>query len=289
MICIFNLKSQDLKSLDLQSSIVPFAHAQRPRRNRRRQTSRDRAGQGRRARAGAARTSGRGPAGPRFLRRVGPARPDPADCRGEEGQPEQGRHSGRLRSGADRRDLSRPRRGLRQRVDRRALFPGESRLSPPGPRGRRPARAAEGLHRRSLPGRRSACGRGRRRAADRRMPRRRLAEDAARLDRRVGHDAAGRAVRAGQLAARRGRRRAIDRHQQPRPANLQDRSEPHARTAPADSPGSRRGRRERHPHARRRPASASGRRGRDARRRDAHGAAPTSARRWTACWAEREH
>ena len=74
------------------------------------------------------------------------------------------------------------------------------------PRRGRHARCCARTSSRSVPGARGPGGRGRCRAADRRVPRRRATEDAARRDRGAGHDAAGRAVRAGASAPRAGRR-----------------------------------------------------------------------------------
>ena len=100
-----------------------------------------------------------------------------------------------LRPAGDRRELRGRGRGLPVGADRPDVLPGRARVPGRGARGLRPAGAAQGLHRRRVPGRRVA-GAGRRRdPADRRRARRRAARRAGGGGGAVGHGRAGRGAR----------------------------------------------------------------------------------------------
>ena len=110
-------------------------------------------------------------------------------------------------------------------------FQGRLEYLTADPRGGRPARAAEGFHSRHVSTGRGPRGRGRCRAADRRVPGRLQFAEAVQRDVRAGHDAARGALRAGQPAARVRRRGDAHRRQQPQPAHVRGRPESHDSTA----------------------------------------------------------
>ncbi len=121
------------------------------------------------------------------------------------------------------------RRFVHQRVDRRAVFPGQLGKPAASPGGGRSAGAAEGFHHRPVPGGRGPCGRRRRGAADRRMSRRQVARAASRCDCRARNDAAGRVVRPGEPSARACNRRPAAGREQSQSAHVRGRSGSHAR------------------------------------------------------------
>ncbi len=78
-----------------------------------------------------------------------------ADRRDQEGEPVQGADPRRLRPAGARARLRGGRRRVPLGADRRAVVPGQPGASGGGARGHRAAGAAQGLHVRALPGRRS--------------------------------------------------------------------------------------------------------------------------------------
>ena len=158
-----------------------------------------------------------------FRAAPGRAGADPADRRGQEGQPLGRGHPGRLRPDRHRPDLPGPRRGLPERADRRPLLPGAPLLPGPDPGLGRDPLAPQGLPHRRIPGRRGPAGRRRRGPPDRRDPRRRDAGAPARPGPRAGHGGPGRVPRRGQPRPRPRRRGRPGRDQQPRPPPVRHR------------------------------------------------------------------
>ena len=95
----------------------------------------------------------------------------------------------------DRGELRARRRGVPVGADRSRVFPGRAGISGRGARGLRAAGAAQGFHRRRIPGRGSARARRRRDPADRRGARRRAARRARGLRARLRDGGAGRSAR----------------------------------------------------------------------------------------------
>ena len=155
---------------------VDYRRAHHSRQDRRHETRRSRPGQGRAAGGGVARAAGRARRRSAiFSPRCRPAGPIRLIAEVKKASPSQGRHPRRFRSGGIARIYQGTARRAISVLTDRALFPGQSGVSYASPRGGRSARAAERFYYRSLPGHRGPGGRGRRRAADRRMPGRRAA------------------------------------------------------------------------------------------------------------------
>ena len=247
------------------SPVVIWTHDRHPHQDHHLQAPGDRRGAGCPI-AGADR--GGGPQGPtRAALRQGPGgqdrgRPVRADRRDQEGEPLQGPDPRGFRSTRACQSLRGRRRGLPLRADGRPLVPGLARASARGARRHLAARHPQGFHARPLPGR-PVAGLGRRLHPDHHGGRRRRdGRHARRLRQGLGHGCHRRGPRRARARPRPDARLPADRHQQPRPEDLQHHAGDHRDAGPARAEEPHRHRRKRHQHARRPAAAGEGGRAR---------------------------